>query len=120
MKIIICGAGQVGYHIARQLSAERHDVAIVDQSPDLVRRVGDSLDVQAFVGFASQPDVLERAGAADVDMMIAVTQADEVNMVACQVAHSLFNVPTKIARIRHQLLPATDLGRSFQSRPHAH
>jgi trk system potassium uptake protein TrkA len=102
MKIIICGAGQVGYHIARQLSAERHDVAIVDQSPDLVRRVGDSLDVQAFVGFASHPDVLERAGAADVDMMIAVTQADEVNMVACQVAHSLFNVPTKIARVRQQ------------------
>ena len=102
MKIIICGAGQVGYHIARQLSAERHDVAIIDQSPDLVRRVGDSLDVQAFVGFGSHPDVLERAGAADVDMMIAVTQADEVNMVACQVAHSLFDVPTKIARVRHQ------------------
>lgn len=102
MKIIICGAGQVGFHIARQLSAERHDVAIVDQSPDLVRRVGDALDVQAFVGFGSHPDVLERAGAADVDMIIAVTQADEVNMVACQVAHSLFNVPTKIARVRQQ------------------
>ncbi|MBT5047193.1 MAG: Trk system potassium transporter TrkA [Rhodospirillaceae bacterium] len=102
MKIIICGAGQVGFHIARQLAAERHDVAVIDQSPDLVRRVGDSLDVQAFVGFASHPDVLERAGASDIDMIIAVTQADEVNMIACQVAHSLFNVPTKIARVRHQ------------------
>jgi len=102
MKIIICGAGQVGFHIARQLAAERHDVVVIDQSPDLVRRVGDSLDVQAFVGFGSHPDVLERAGAADIDMIIAVTQADEVNMVACQVAHSLFDVPTKIARVRHQ------------------
>ena len=102
MKIIICGAGQVGFHIARQLSAEGHDVVIVDQSPHLVRRVADSLDVQAFVGFGSHPDVLERAGVGGVDMIIAVTQADEVNMVACQVAHSLFDVPTKIARIRHQ------------------
>jgi trk system potassium uptake protein TrkA len=81
---------------------ENNDVTVVDQSEQLVRRVGDGLDVQAMVGFASHPDVLERAGAGDADMIIAVTQADEVNMVACQVAHSLFNVPTKIARIRSQ------------------
>ena len=102
MKVIVSGAGQVGFHIAKQLSAEQNDVVVIDQSPELVRRVGDALDVQAFVGFGSHPDVLERAGAADADMIIAVTYADEVNMVACQVAHSLFNVPTKIARIRDQ------------------
>ncbi len=102
MKVIVCGAGQVGYHIARQLASEGNDVTVIDQSEDLSRQVGSSLDVRTLVGFASHPDVLERAAAADTDMIIAVTQADEVNMVACQVAHSLFNVPTKIARVRSQ------------------
>lgn len=102
MKVIICGAGQVGYHIASYLAGEQNDVTVIDQSYELIGRVNESLDVQAFVGNASQPDVLENAGAADADMIIAVTFADEVNMVACQVAHSLFNVPTKIARIRQQ------------------
>ncbi len=102
MRVIVCGAGQVGYHIARQLSLENHDVAVVDSSEQHVRMVGDTLDVQAILGFASYPDVLERANAADADMLIAVTQSDEVNMVACQVAHSLFNVPTKLARVRNQ------------------
>lgn len=102
MKVIICGAGQVGFHIAAYLAGEQNDVTVIDQSPELIGRVNESLDVQAFVGNASQPDVLENAGAADADMIIAVTFADEVNMVACQVAHSLFNVPTKIARIRQQ------------------
>jgi trk system potassium uptake protein TrkA len=100
MKVIICGAGQVGYHIASYLASEQNDVTVIDQAADLIARVNESLDVQAFVGNASLPDVLENAGAADADMIIAVTFADEVNMVACQVAHSLFNVPTKIARIR--------------------
>lgn len=102
MKVIICGAGQVGYHIASYLASEQNDVTVIDQEPELIARVNETLDVQAFVGNASQPDVLENAGAADADMIIAVTFADEVNMVACQVAHSLFNVPTKIARIRQQ------------------
>jgi len=102
MKVVICGAGQVGYHIASYLAGERNDVTVIDRSPELIARVNETLDVQAFVGNASQPDVLESAGAADADMIIAVTFADEVNMVACQVAHSLFNVPTKIARIRQQ------------------
>ena len=102
MKVIICGAGQVGYHIASYLASEQNDVTVIDQAPELIARVNETLDVQAFVGNASQPDVLESAGAADADMIIAVTFADEVNMVACQVAHSLFNVPTKIARIRQQ------------------
>lgn len=102
MKIIICGAGQVGSQIARHLSAENNDVTIVDQDPALVRRVTDSYDVSGVTGFASHPDVLERAGAADADMLIAATFADEVNMIACQVAHSVFSVPQKIARVRAQ------------------
>jgi len=102
MKVIVCGAGQVGTNIARHLATEHNDVIVIDQSPELVRRVTDTLDVQGLAGFASYPDVLERAGASDADMLIAVANADEVNMVACQVAHSLFNVPTKIARIRAQ------------------
>ncbi|MDH3704228.1 MAG: Trk system potassium transporter TrkA, partial [Alphaproteobacteria bacterium] len=102
MQVIICGAGQVGFHIAAYLASEQHEVTVIDQSAELIAKVNESLDVQAFVGNASQPDVLENAGAADSDMIIAVTYGDEVNMVACQVAHSLFNVPTKIARIRQQ------------------
>ena len=102
MKAIICGAGQVGSNIARELAAERVDVTVIDQSADLIHKLGDSLDVRAMVGHASHPDVLELAGTADADMIVAVTFADEVNMVACQVAHSLFNVPTKIARVRAQ------------------
>jgi trk system potassium uptake protein len=101
MKVIICGAGQVGFNIARYLSAE-NDVTVIDQRSDLVAKISDQLDVQGIVGHASHPPVLERAGASECEMIIAVTQADEVNMVACQVAHSLFNVPTKIARIRNQ------------------
>ncbi len=102
MKVIICGAGQVGFGIAKQLAAENNDVTVVDQSPQLVQRVSDVLDVRAIVGHGAHPDVLERAGASDADMLIAVTFHDEVNMVACQVAHSVFNVPMKIARIRSQ------------------
>lgn len=102
MKVIVCGAGQVGSSIARTLAGEENDVTVIDRSGELVRMLTDSLDVQGVVGFASHPDVLERAGAADADMLIAVTRDDEVNMVACQVAHSLFNVPTKIARVRQQ------------------
>ncbi|MFQ5784164.1 MAG: Trk system potassium transporter TrkA [Alphaproteobacteria bacterium] len=102
MKVLICGAGQVGFNIARYLAGENNDVTVIDQRPDLVQRVSDMLDVKGLVGFASHPDMLDRAGASDADMIVAVTFADEVNMVACQVCHSLFNVPTKIARVRHQ------------------
>lgn len=102
MKVIVCGAGQVGLNIARQLATEGNDVTILDQSEETIRAVSDTLDVQALVGHGADPDALERAGAKDADMIIAVTFADEVNMVACQVAHSIFNVPTKIARVRRQ------------------
>ena len=102
MKIIICGAGQVGWQIARHLAGERNDVTIVDSDEDLVRRATDQLDVKGVTGFASYPDVLARAGAEDADMIIAATHADEVNMVTCQVAHSVFGVQRKIARLRAQ------------------
>ena len=102
MKVIICGAGQVGWQIARHLSGERNDVTVVDQDPELVRRATDSLDVQGVAGFASYPDILERAGARDADMIIAATHSDEVNMVTCQVAHSVFGINRKIARLRSQ------------------
>jgi trk system potassium uptake protein TrkA len=102
MKVIVCGAGQVGHHIAKHLAGENNDVTVIDRSAELVRKLGDSLDVKAIIGHGSHPDVLEQAGVGEADMLIAVTFYDEVNMVACQVAHSLFNVPTKIARIRTQ------------------
>ena len=102
MKVIICGAGQVGWQIARHLSGERNDVTVVDLNADLVRRVTDALDVQGIAGHASYPDILDRAGARDADMIIAATHSDEVNMVTCQVAHSVFDVPRKIARLRAQ------------------
>ena len=102
MKVIICGAGQVGWQIARQLAGESNDVTIVDSNPELVRRAADTLDVRGVVGFASHPDVLDHAGAADCDLIIAATYSDEVNMVTCQVAQSVFGVTRKIARLRAQ------------------
>jgi trk system potassium uptake protein TrkA len=102
MKVIICGAGQVGWQIARHLAGERNDVTIIDRDADLVRRATESLDVQGVAGFASYPDVLEQAGARDADMIIAATHSDEVNMVVCQVAHSIFGITRKIARLRAQ------------------
>ncbi len=102
MKVIICGAGQVGWQIARHLSGENNDVTVVDNNPELVRRATDTLDVQGIAGNASYPDVLDRAGARDADMIIAATYSDEVNMVTCQVAHSVFAVQRKIARLRAQ------------------
>jgi trk system potassium uptake protein TrkA len=102
MKIIICGAGQVGSGIARELVAEGNAVSIIDLSAEHIRQMTDELDVQGFVGHGAHPDTLDKAGARESDMLIAVTHSDEVNMVACQVAHSLFSVPVKIARVRAQ------------------
>ncbi len=102
MRVVICGAGQVGFGIAERLSAEENDVSVIDTSHELIQAIRDSLDVRGFIGHGAHPDVLAQAGVDQADMIIAVTLYDEVNMVACQVAHSLFNVPTKIARIRSQ------------------
>ncbi|MCW5718614.1 MAG: Trk system potassium transporter TrkA [Bauldia sp.] len=100
MRVVICGAGQVGYGIAERLAAEQHDVSVIDTQPQLVQAVRDTLDVRGIVGNGAHPDVLAEAGVEGADMIVAVTLNDEVNMIACQVAHSLFSVPTKIARIR--------------------
>ena len=102
MKVIICGAGQVGWQIARHLASEKNDVTIEDSDQDLVSRATDTLDVKGVSGFASYPNVLKNAGAEDADMIIAATHSDEVNMVTCQVAHSIFDIPRKIARLRSQ------------------
>ena len=102
MRVIICGAGRVGYGLASRLSQERNTVTVIDTSPDLIRQITNELDVRGVIGHGSHPDVLVRAGIRDCDMIIAVTYADEVNMMSCQVAHSLFDVPTKVARVRAQ------------------
>lgn len=102
MKVIICGAGQVGYGIAERLSQEDNDVSVIDTSASLINAITETLDVRGYVGHGAHPDVLAKAGAEQADMIIAVTLYDEVNIVACEVAHALFNVPTKIARIRAQ------------------
>lgn len=102
MRVIICGAGRVGSHIAAYLSREDNEVTIIDPDERTIARINNDLDVNGIVGQGANPDILARAGAADADILIAVTHFDEVNMVACQVAHSLFNVPRKIARIREK------------------
>lgn len=101
MKVILCGAGQVGTTIARYLAMEGNDVTVIDSSAEAARRADESYDVRGMVGFASHPDVLRAAGAEGADLLIAVTRSDEVNMVACQVAYSLFHVKRRIARLRH-------------------
>jgi trk system potassium uptake protein TrkA len=102
MKVIILGAGQVGRSIATYLAQQNNDVVVVDHEPELLRKLSNAIDVQTILGYASHPETLNRAGCDSADLLIAVTQVDEVNMVACQVAHSLFGIPTKIARIRHK------------------
>ena len=102
MRIVVCGAGRVGTGIARRLSREKNDVTVIDQSKELIRTVAERLDVRGVVGNGAYPETLEEAGAREADMLIAVTHSDEVNMTSCQIAHSLFKVPTKIARIRAQ------------------
>ncbi len=101
MKIVICGAGLVGYSIASYLSEEDNHVTVIDQDSALLSKITDELDVSGVVGHASNPDTLNEANTSEADLLIAVTRSDEVNMMACQVGHSLFGVPKKIARIRH-------------------
>ena len=100
MKIIILGAGQVGSSVAATLASEANDITIIDKEGQRVRELQDKLDVRVVVGHASHPDVLMRAGAEDADMILAVTNSDETNMIACQIAYTLFHTPTKIARVR--------------------
>src|SRR5690606_19274372 len=101
MNILILGAGQVGSTVAYSLAREEaNEVTIVDRDPEVLRELQDRLDLRTVVGNAAYTDVLARAGAKDADMIIALTDSDEINMIACQIAYTLFRTPTKIARIR--------------------
>ena len=100
MKIIILGAGQVGASVASNLASEANDITVIDDNASVLQDLQDRLDLRTVTGHASHPDVLMQAGADDADMIIAVTRNDETNMVACQVAYTLFRTPTKIARVR--------------------
>ena len=102
MNIIICGAGRVGFTIAKLLSEQGHSLTVIDQSSEDIQKIDDALDVKAIVGKATYPSILEKANASEADMIIAVTRNDEINMVICQIAFSIFSVPKKIARIRSQ------------------
>ena len=102
MNIIICGAGRVGFTIAKILTEQNHSITVIDQSSDDIQKINDNLDVKAIVGKATSPSVLEKANTKDSDMIIAVTRNDEINMLICQIAYTIFKVPKKIARIRSQ------------------
>ena len=102
MNIIICGAGRVGFTIAKLLSEQGHSITVIDQSSEDIQKIDDMLDVKAIVGKATYPSILEKANASDADMIIAVTRNDEINMLICQIAFSIFKVQKKIARIRSQ------------------
>ena len=100
MNIIICGAGRVGFTISKLLSEQNHSITVVDQSSEDIQKINDGLDVKGIVGKATYPSVLEKANASEADMIIAVTKNDEINMLICQIAYSIFNIQKKIARIR--------------------
>ena len=102
MNIIICGAGRVGFTIAKQLSEQGHSITVIDPSSEDIQKIDDALDVKAIVGKGTYPSILEKANATESDMIIGVTRNDEVNMVICQIAFSIFKIPKKIARIRSQ------------------
>tara|TARA_B100000686_G_C16781376_1_gene972135 strand:+ start:781 stop:2157 length:1377 start_codon:yes stop_codon:yes gene_type:complete len=113
MNIIICGAGRVGFSISKQLSAQGHSITVIDQSSEYIQKINDTMDVKGVVGRATFPSVLEKAGANEADMIIAVTQNDETNMVICQVAYSIFKIDKKIARIRGQEFLGAKWGKLF-------
>ncbi len=102
MNIIICGAGRVGFTISKLLSEQNHSITVIDQSSDDIQKINETLDVKAIVGKATSPAILEKANISEADMIIAVTRNDEINMLICQIAFSLFKTPKKIARIRAQ------------------
>ena len=108
MKIIILGAGQVGSSVAANLCSEANDITIIDRNPAALRNLQERLDLKTVTGVASHPSALEQAGARDADMIIAVTNSDETNMVACQVAYTVFHTPTKIARVRNNEYLSSD------------
>ena len=102
MNIIICGAGRVGFTIAKILTEQNHSITVIDQSSEDIQKINEALDVKAIVGKATSPIILENVNSKEADMIIAVTKNDEINMMICQIAYSLFKIPKKIARVRAQ------------------
>ena len=102
MNIIICGAGRVGFTIAKILTEQNHSITVIDQSSEDIQKINEALDVKAIVGKATSPIILENVNSKEADMIIAVTKNDETNMMICQIAYSLFKIPKKIARVRAQ------------------
>ena len=100
MKIIVCGAGRVGMSISEHLSTENNDITVIDSNSEALKRITDLYDVQGVLGLSSHQAVLKNAGIEDAEMLIAVTESDEINIMACHLSNLLFNIPTKIARIR--------------------
>ncbi|MDX8397622.1 MAG: Trk system potassium transporter TrkA [Mariprofundaceae bacterium] len=100
MNVLILGAGEVGFHIASRLASEGNNVSVIDNDAARLQRVADTMDVKTVLGYATHPSILAQAGAENAELLIAATTSDETNMLACQVAHSLFKVTTKMARIR--------------------
>ena len=103
MNVIVCGAGEVGFSISRHLSNEDNTITVIDHDKERLEKISNKLDIRTLVGYASHPNVLNEAGADNADMLIAVTQSDEINMISCQVAQTLFSVPIKIARVRAEV-----------------
>lgn len=102
MRVIIIGAGEVGYHIAKKLSDEKKDVVLIDTDPAKIRRIGEHLDVQALLGSGTSPQMLRTAGIQEAKLLVAATDSDEVNLIACLLARSLNRYAVKIARVRNQ------------------
>ena len=96
MNIIICGAGRVGFTIAKLLSEQNHSITVIDQSSEDIQKIKDTLDVNAIVGKATYPSILEKANASNTDMIIAVTKNDEINMLICQIAYSIFKIQKNV------------------------
>ena len=105
MNIIICGAGRVGYTIAKLLSEQNHSISVIDQSSEDIQKINESLDVRAIVGKATYPSVLEKANAAEADMIIAVTKNDEINMLICQISHSIFKISVRLVFVLKSNIP---------------
>ena len=100
MKIIVCGAGEIGSNIAKQLVYEDNDVTIIDKSESSLRMLNKSVDLKSVCGKTTHPEILEKAGADEADMIIAVTESDELNIISCELANHLFKIPLKVARIK--------------------
>ena len=100
MKIIVCGAGEIGSNIAKQLVYEDNDVTIIDKSESRLRLLNKSVDLKSVCGKTTHPEILEKAGADEADMIIAVTESDELNIISCELANHLFKIPVKVARIK--------------------